>query len=290
MVSNNSYNGNNTGGNGPDVNNGNSGRPQAPFITLIKSRIRQPQFYWFLGHLLTLYHFVRFHLSFLSIENQNFHYSMALLYISLTYAIVLYQFYKSGQLKFNYLIFLKQLKKLDNLQYFLMLSILFVCSNFGSMVNGSLYSPVIFSLFHCLNYFKENLLPFLPINNILKNIINNNITNFIQNYNGYFLQMAQFFEIICALRSGLISLPIKLIKSILLFNFNSKNISSIISLCCYIWFFKLRFQQSQSMKNLFNHSLSKVDSMIPPNFLINWQHYKILVKTTFDRIPTPTSA
>ena len=271
---------------GSYVNNGTSGRPQAPFLTLLRSRVRQPQFYWFLGHFLTLYHFVRFHLSFWSYESQRHHYSMVLLYISITYAIVLYQFYKSGQLKiFEYKSLLKQVKSLDNLQYFLILSVLFVCSSFGTMINGSLYSPVIFSLFHCLNYFKENLLPFLALNSVLKNVVNNNITSFISNYNSNFLQMAQFFEIICCLRVGLLSLPINFLKLTVLFRFNSRTISNIIACSCYICFFKLRFLQSQSTKLLLNQSLIKIEALIPLQFHQQWHLFKNLVVTMFAKVP-----
>lgn len=264
-------------------------RPIAPFMTIIKSRIKQPQFYWFIGHFLTLYHFLRFHLAFFSLIKQRYHYRMILFYISMTYGIVLYQFYKSGQLQLNFTNLHKNLKTLDNLQYFFMLTSLLVCSWIGNgiMVSGSTYSPVIFSLFHCLNYFKENLLPFLPIQPILKNVANNSITMFISNYNEQFLTMAQVFEVICTLRSGLISLPVCIGK--LLFSFNSANITNIIALTTYVWFFKLRYLQSESVRLLFSQYVQRADHYIntnfPPNIVTKWNAYKHIVKNLFWKLP-----
>lgn len=266
-------------------NTSSNRRATAPLLTILRSRIKQPQFYWFLGHFLTLYHFIRFHLSFFSLKSQEYHYSRILLYISVTYAIVLYQFYKSGQLKMAN--FVPQLKQLDNLQYFSMLTILFVCSQSGAMVNGSLYSPVIFSLFHSLNYFKENLLPFLPLQPLLKAVINNKISLFIQNYNEKFLQMAQVFEIMCGVRSGLVVLPIACFK--VLIRFNTQNLATVVALTSYVCFFKLRFMQSESIRLMMNQYVYKLDtyvnSRLPPQLAMKWQGYKHLVKILFSKLP-----
>lgn len=268
--------------------NGNSNanrRPTAPLLMILKSRIRQPQFYWFLGHSLTLYHFVRFHLSMYSLKSQKYHYTRILFYISMTYAIVLYQFYKSGQLKVANL--LTQLRQLDNLQYFCMLTLLFLCSLPGAMVSGSLYSPVIFSLFHSLNYFKENLLPYLPLTPLLKAVINNKIALFIQNYNEKFLQMAQIFEIMCGIRSGLFSLPLAFFR--LLMSFNAQSLATILALTGYVWFFKLRFMQTDSIRMIMNRFVYKLDSYVnttlPPPLSQKWEAYKQLVKTLFWKLP-----
>lgn len=207
-------------------------RPRAPLLTVLRARVRQPQFYWFLGHFLTLYHFIRFHLAVYSFASQRYHYTRILFYISATYAIVLYQFYKSGQLQLGHL--RPQLRRLDNLQYFCMLAVLYLCSLSGSMVSGALYSPVIFSLFHCLNYFKENLLPFLPVTPLVSAVVNNKIARFIGNYNERFLQMAQVFEIMCGCRSGLLGLPVSLFR--VLVRFSAQNAASVIAMLTYVWF------------------------------------------------------
>lgn len=260
-------------------------RPPAPLLTVLRSRVRQPQFYWFLGHFLTLYHFVRFHLAMYSYRSQRYHYTRLLFYISGTYAIVLYQFYKSGQLKVSNL--LPQLRRLDNLQYFCMLALLFVCSLTGATVSGALYSPVIFSLFHCLNYFKENLLPFLPLTPLVKAVVNNKIQLFIQNHNERYLQMAQVFEIMCGFRSGLFGLPLALVR--LLIRFSARNIASVVAMLGYVWFFKLRLQQTRSIQSILAQFIYKLDSYVntrlPPQIAARWHSYKQLVQTLFAKIP-----
>lgn len=260
-------------------------RPAAPLFTILRSRVKQPQFYWFLGHFLTLYHFLRFHLAMYSLRSQRYHYTRILFYISATYAIVLYQFYKSGQLKLGNL--LPQLRRLDNMQYFCMLALLFVCSLTGATVSGALYSPVIFSLFHCLNYFKENLLPFLPVTPLVKAVVNNKIGLFIQNHNERYLQMAQVFEIMCGIRAGLFGLPIALLRCLV--RFSPANLASAVASLGYVWFFKLRFQQTQSIRLILAQFTLKIDSYadtrLPPQIAAKWHASKQVVQLLFAQVP-----
>ncbi|CCH59862.1 hypothetical protein TBLA_0C00460 [Henningerozyma blattae CBS 6284] len=256
-----------------------------PFSTILRSRVKQPQFYWFLGHFFTLYHFIRFHLSFYSRDLQRYHYKFLLLNISLTYAIVLYQFYKSDQLNSKNI--RTQLRKLDNLQYFLILTILFIISFFFNIVlSGAIYSPVIFSLFHCLNYFKENLLPFLPyLSKIVKITINNKISGFISSYNEIFLQMAQTLEILCGLRCGLINLPILILKFFTIEFGSPIVLIHIFTVFSYVWFFKLRLIQSQHFKTVLFHLNNKFNQMIPASALPFWCMYRDFMIKCFNYIP-----
>ncbi|AJV55569.1 Per33p [Saccharomyces cerevisiae YJM1342] len=266
-------------------------RPMAPFGTIIKSRIKQPQFYWFIGHFLTIFNFIQFHLSITSKQNQLSCYKRSLFYISVTYAIVLYQFFKSDQLKFNFTLLRQEMKKLDNLQYFAMLFILFLLSQFNIIISGSLYSPVIFSIFHFLNYFKENLLPFLPLIPLnLKNLLNSKITVFIQNYNGFFLQMAQVFEIICGLRVGLFLVPFNFFLLLVRrANVSFEVVGTMLAGLTYVWFFKLRYLQSESMRQIFKQYVLRLDAYVsrtlPPYCSRLWNGYKNFVMTVFWKIP-----
>lgn len=214
---------------------------------------------------------------------------MLLFNISATYGIVLYQFYKSGQLQLNLRNLRQNIKTLDNLQYFIMLTSLLCCSILSDsiVINGATYSPVIYSLFHCLNYFKENLLPFFPINSTLKTVINNNFTKFISTYNDQFLSMAQVFEIICSLRSGLFSLPISLLK--LLVSFNIVSISNLIAIIIYVWFFKLRYLHNDRIRQITGQYVFQLDQILgarlPPNIMIKWNAYKQLIKSLFMMLP-----
>lgn len=172
-----------------------------------------------------------------------------------------------------------------------MLFILFILSQFNIIISGSLYSPVIFSIFHFLNYFKENLLPFLPLlPHNLKNLLNSKITVFIQNYNGFFLQMAQVFEIICGLRAGLFLLPFNLFLLVIRrTNVSFEVIGTILAGLTYLWFFKLRYLQSESMRQIFKQYVLRLDAYIsrtlPPYFSLFWNGYKKFVMAVFWRIP-----
>lgn len=238
----------------------------ASFIAVLRSRVKQPQFYWFWGHLLTIYHFIRFHLSMFSRTNQIYHYRWMLIYICLTYGIVNYQFYKSDQIKLGQLN--KMISKLDNLQYFIMIAILLLINLFSwepnVMISGSTYSPTVFSLFHCLNYFKENLLPFLPLGrgagsnrSSVKNQIRNMINKFIINYNELFLTIAQIFEIICCLRNGILSLPMTILG--IIFQFEWNKILKIIGILTYIKFFQLRYNSNKRVQFLFQKILTQLE-------------------------------
>ena len=264
-------------------------RPVASFRAMLRSRVKQPQFYWFLGHFLTLYHFVRFHLALLSVRSQLYHYKMSLFCISVTYGIVLYQFYKGGQLKLSTHNLRHNLRTMDNLQYFIMLTTLWFCAVVSNSIvlNGVTYSPVIYSLFHCLNYFKENLLPFLPLNSQVKGLVNQYITAFISSYNAQFLAMAQVIEIICSLRSGLMDLPVALLWS--LRRFDIKALCKVWSIVTYIWFFKLRYVQNERIRQITAQYIAQLEQLLAtklsPRFMDLWMSYKAIVAALFRSLP-----
>ena len=265
-------------------------RPSPSFRAVLRSRLRQPQFYWFLGHFFTLYSFIRVHLSFFSRRSQLYHYKMLLFSIAVTYGIVLYQYFKSGQLRLNAESLKRNIKTLDNLQYFVMISILFICTMLSdtAAVEGATYSPTIYALFHCLNYFKENLLPFIPVATAVKNTINSYITFFISKYNEQFLSMAQVFELMGCLRAGLLNLPVNLLQ-LALTPFNLRSILGVVSIAVYVWFFKLRYVQSEKIRLISAQFIRRVDSFVvgrlPANLLGKYVAYKGFVKRVFDAVP-----
>lgn len=256
---------------------------QPNFTNILKSRIKQPQFYWFLGHALSIYHFIRYQLAIFSFKSQLYHYTILTIFISFTYGIVLYQFFKSGQLKINTLRI--QLRKLDNLQYFIISIVLAIFAIFtNNILSMAIYSPIIFSIFHCLNYFKENLLPFLPIQTILKNTISNKIDFFITNYNQQCLQLAQYCEIICCVKNGMYELPIQIIKDTIMgkiFLIDSK----IILIIIYVYFFKLRYIQNEQYKLILIQMENTFVTRIPIQYRHLWIMYKTFMLRIFDKFP-----
>ncbi|AMD20205.1 HDL539Cp [Eremothecium sinecaudum] len=263
------------------VNGNFNARPVAPFVTVLRSKLKQPQFYWFLGHFLTLYHYFRYSFSFAQSSFRK-QYSSVLFYIIITYGIVLYQFYKSGQLKVSTL--KSQLQTLDNLQYFVMTSILWCCSG-AKVISMAMLSPVIFALFHSLNYFKENLLPFLPLHPLLKTFLADKITFFITNYNEKCLMLAQNSEFITLLQVIML-LPIDFFS--LLWRFNVTNLLKLTAVATYAWFFKLRYMQSPQMKAIVHQYDIKADQLFQqraPQLTLKWQGIKSLLIRFFSIIP-----
>ncbi|AET37739.1 Per33p Ecym_1517 [Eremothecium cymbalariae DBVPG len=256
-------------------------RPVAPLATVLRTKLKQPQFYWFLGHFLTLYHYFRYSLSFkqASIRHQ---YGSVLFYVFITYGIVLYQFYKSGQLKPSTV--KSQLRTLDNLQYFVMTFVLWCCKN-SKIISTATLSPVIFALFHSLNYFKENLLPALPLQPAMKNLLTTRIAFFIANYNEQCLMIAQNSEFI-TLVQVIVLLPIDFFW--LLIRFNIQNLLKFVAVATYLWFFKLRYVQSPQMKAIIDQYDLKADQLFQqnaPQLSVQWQKLKQLLIRFFRLIP-----
>lgn len=247
-------------------NTGRSQRQPVSFMTIMKSRIRQPQFYWFLGHVMTLYHFLKLHLSLFSVNNQRYHYNRSLLYIIISFGIVLYQFIRSKQL--NASNFFVNLYKLDNLQYFTLYSTLYLLNNLSGqkiILNGGIISPAIFSLFHILNYFKENLLPYLTIIP-QKSMISSLITIFISNYNEKCLILAQSWEIILMFRYVVMSVPIILLKiltNLIVFQrFSGLLFGQLLMILAYVKFIKWRCIANKQFSLIFNEMVRRIELLL----------------------------
>ena len=247
------------------TNAGPQRRPMS-LATIMRSRLRQPQFYWFLGHVMTLYHFLRLHLSLFSVSNQRYHYNRSLLYIIISFGIVLYQFIRSKQL--NASNFFINLYKLDNLQYFILYSILYLLNNLSGqkiMLNGGTISPAIYSLFHILNYFKENLLPYLYMIP-QRSMISSLITMFISNYNGKCLILAQTWEIILMFRYVIMSVPViflKILINLIIFHkFDGLLFGQLIMILSYIKFIKWRYVANKQFSMIFNEMVRRMELLL----------------------------
>lgn len=256
-------------------------RPPLGMNTLLRTRIRQPQFYWFLGHVMILYHFIQFHLSIFNGSNQKYHYNRSLIYVLITYGIVLYQFIRSKQL--NVSNYMMNLYKMDNLQYFtlyLTLYVLNVMSSGKILLNGGMLSPTIFALFHVLNYFKENLLPSLTM--IPQRImIGSLITGFIRQYNEKCLLVAQSWEIILMFRYLFMSLPTTVGKLIIVLLFQQRldfvSMGKLIMIIVYCRFIRWRYVANQPFSRMFNGMLQKIDMMVPAPYVSVWSELKQIV-------------
>ncbi|AGO11489.1 AaceriABR219Wp [[Ashbya] aceris (nom. inval.)] len=258
----------------------NTGAVEPP-SGVLWSKIKQPQFYWFLGHFLTLYHYGCYTLSFRQAAIR-YQYGSILFYVAVTYGIVLYQFYKSGQLKPSTL--KVQIRTLDNLQYFVLTLVLWTCRH-AKIISTATMSPVIFALFHSINYFKESLLPLLPLQAATKTALAGRISFFITNYNERFLMIAQNSEFV-TLVQVLLLLPVDC--TVLLLRFTTTNLLKVLAVVTYAWFFKLRYLQSPQMKAMVHTYDVRADQLVRqslPQLLPYWLHVKHLVLRFFKVIP-----
>lgn len=231
-------------------------RPVAPFMTVMQSRIKQPQFFWFLGHFMVLYHGLKIHMRLFGLGNADYHYRWSLVYLSITYGIVLYQFVKSGQLGFQLSTIRKRLHELDTLQYFVLLMSLYFLS-FGGFIDLNILNSLhIYSFFHCINYFKDNLLPFISVIPMTsRTALTKLITDFIAQSNRMSLRIAHDFEMCCVL-----SLSIRVVYYALAMLTSGTSRCRFVGALIYVWFFKLRYIQNQQLRIDVDNKVAMVES------------------------------
>lgn len=274
------------------ANSGTSGgnrrsaaRPTSSFGSVLRAKSKQPQFYWFLANAFCLYYYVQYMLSFREHSIKTNHRKI-LICMVISYGIVLHQYVKSKQLTFQWANLKQQIRQLDNLQYFTLSVVLLTCSlGGGKTLSGTESSMAIYSLFHALNYFKENVLPFIPINPMLKGSLSNKITSFITTYNAAFFQVAVSLEL-GAMFKWFPTLPIRLL--VLLVRFDASSLFTLLSIWTYATFFKLRYNQSEQMRILCNERQVALEQLIAtrvPALMDKYLGVKHLAKVFFDRIP-----
>ncbi|ODV60129.1 uncharacterized protein ASCRUDRAFT_36456, partial [Ascoidea rubescens DSM 1968] len=228
------------------------------------------QFYWYLGHLMEVFSMVSFTVSnFLPSpisSTSKFFYTLSIFSIILTYSIVILKTYPLGFVK---TLFSNPLKIInDNNVQYLLLSIFFYLNfKIQSLIQGSLYPFTIYSVFHSLNYFRDLILPILPlINTNLKTNINTKINYLIKNYYETSLTIAANSELII-----IFQLVMDIIKKfVILFIYrNTLLISEIFKLffitSFYLIFIKIRYNQNNYMKNVVNTYDYKINVFLSSN-------------------------
>ncbi|GMF07806.1 unnamed protein product [[Candida] boidinii] len=223
------------------------------------------QFAWFIGHVLTLVFGFVYFLTYRSTNSKLNYSSYKLMYLSIieSFGIILYQSYKSKNLKIDKPL---ELLKNDNVQY---ISIAICLFAFIPIITISSFPFLLFSTFHSLTYLKSSLLPILPFNS---NNICNKITNFIKKYNVISMQYSSVIELltfIYILVSGL-------------FWRKGYWISTIF----YGLFIKLRFDTSKYTRDTLKIWEVNLDGLlsstsIPPQIKQGWFSFKTLLKNYF---------
>lgn len=172
-----------------------------PPLEVLTNLLRTQQFYWFLGHVLAVLFFVlNFVTGFFRPRSSLRYYQFALLSIILTYLIVIRQVhFKSG---FKFSTINARLLRDENVQYLTLAIVLYGSSFVIGQTQASLYSFVIFSVFHVSTYFQNHLLSvFLPSIGAQQRV-NSLITQFTHKFNQPALFLAANAEIMMLLFAG----------------------------------------------------------------------------------------
>lgn len=215
-------------------------QPQTPSAQLIRLAQTQ-QFYWFVGHVLAFLFFVvhTFTLFFrprLALR----YYRFSLVAILLTYLIVIKQVHlKKG-------ITSKRLVRDENVQYFTLAFIFYVASFQIGVINLTLYSFAIFSLFHILGYFQNNLLPIAFPDLAMQQRVSSAISHFSTTYNQPALFVAANAEMILA-----ILLAFQIPVALLMVVFRGRLLDLLVKVFVFVAvvvFNKLRFDANQYTK------------------------------------------
>lgn len=253
----------------------NSNANSRNFIDQIKTLGKTQQFYWFLGHLFTNVFFaLNIGESFFS-KSLKF-YRFDFFSIIITYIIVIKQIHFKDATTIKSLNW-KKLIRDENIQYFLMAIYFYMISYPLGRLMGSLYSYNIFSLFHVLNFFQNNLLHYLPISLQLQQTINNRINRFTVNYNQLALMVAANSEIFI-LFNVFMYLPIYLLKFYTKF---FQLIVSILTLAVVVIFLKLRFNSNNFTNTIIKQYDYRISAFLhsQPQLVQLSQYYLSLKQT-----------
>lgn len=166
-------------------------QPAKSLIRSIPLLLSTLQFYWYVGHVLSLFNFVGYlFYSFFSAGKSTSYYRYALFFELISYGIVIKQVHSNSK-SFNRSRFLRD----ENVQYFLLALTLWASSFKIGAISGALYSYAIYSFFHSMTYFQANILERIPISLQSQAAINARITYVTSNFNQQALFIASTGEV-----------------------------------------------------------------------------------------------
>lgn len=247
----------------------------------VSKLVKTVQFYWFLSHVFTvLFFLVQTFYSFFSYNQSLRYYQFSLLSIIITYLIVIKQLKKKT---FN------QLVHDENIQYLSMAIIYYLSSLRIGVITGSLYSFVIFSIFHILNYYKNNLLEIFISSIQHQQIIHSKISQFVSTYNQQALLMAANAEIFLLLfgANPLVQLPMIITD---IFKFDILSIFVRINLFLLVVIFnKFRYDSNQFTRLVVEQWDLKIQQLLLkfPQFNSYYDYFKQLIINYITPIKLP---
>ena len=181
----------------------------------------------------------------------------------------------------------------ENVQYFLLAALMYLSAFKIGALSGSLYSFIIFSVFHILNYFQNNLLEVFFSSVPAQQQIHASISHFVAAYNQQALLMAANAEILLLLMGAN---PLLLLPSILTSLFRGDVIGIFVRLAIFVVvlaFNKIRYDNNQFTKLVIDQWDMKVQQLLASVPQYSWIYnlkFKQLVRTYVGPIKVPTGA
>lgn len=205
------------------------------------------QFYWFVGHLCLIASF-GFNVVESLFSSRVKYYRYGLLSIIFTYVIVIKQIHFKNKASIQKITFTKLLRD-ENIQYLFLSIWCYMMSFTMGKITGCLYSFNIYSVFHLIHYFQNNLLNYLPFNLTTQQSLNNTLNQFSGKFNQSALILAANSEIFM-----LVNLVVT--SPLLLFKLFSRG--GMIYIVCHVLtmvilavFLKFRFTNNSFTNTLF---------------------------------------
>ncbi|WPK27206.1 hypothetical protein PUMCH_004583 [Australozyma saopauloensis] len=256
-----------------------------PLPAKLSTLVRLPQFFWFLGHFLSVFLFVLLQVvSFFSRPWTIFLYRAVLGAELVAYGIVVKQlgFFRRSAVKV-------QLLHDENVQYFVFAVVLAVASYKLGPWLKALYSYAIFSFFHVMAYCQSHLLEVMPIPIATQAAWSDRITYISANYNQQALYFAAMNEVFL-LYDFLWAVPTLLFK---IFRDPVYVVVQAALMVAVAMFLKLRYVHSAHTKTILAQLDARVSALlshpvVPPALLQLYSvQFKGIVAAITDLLPTP---
>ncbi|RLV93149.1 Pore and endoplasmic reticulum protein of 33 kDa [Spathaspora sp. JA1] len=270
-----------------------STRPAATSTRQQRSPIQQltlllttQQFYWFLGHVFgVLFFLVSTVTSFFRPATSLRYYQFSLLSIIITYVIVIKQVYFKGAKKTTIGV---RLLRDENVQYLLLAAVFYVTSFKVGVITASLYSYVIFSVFHIVNYFQNHLLTIALPTIHAQQRLNTILTQFTSRFNQPALYFASSSEMVLLVTSVFSLVPAYLYHLLFKFDIIYAITRTIIFLSVVV-FNKFRFESNQFTKDVVSQYDAKVLQALATNAsaLQTYQRFKSGLLQYLNKIQLP---
>jgi hypothetical protein len=247
--------------------------------------VKTAQFYWFLSHVFTVLFFIIYTLlSFFSPPSSLKYYRFCLLLILSTYLMVIRQLKKKTWF---------HMVADENVHYFLLAGAMYLGGFKIGPLSGGLYSFIIFSVFHILNYFQSNLVEVFFTSAPAQQHIHASISHFVAAYNQQALLMAANAEMLLLLMGAN---PLLLLPSIITSLFRGDVVGIFVRLAMFfvvLVFNKIRYDNNQFTKVVIDQWDMKMQQLVASVPQYSWIYnlkFKQLVRKYVGPIRVPTGA